>query len=202
MAHPLGSWRIVAVAGLIVLTSCTPTVQPDIPPHPKVTPPAPTLPHIHVPAGTFVRGCGSAVDGALGPLTKWSKSSIIVGSFALVWIRQAARVPASRFREPQAVKILALVKAGHPTLVTVPEQERRHVSLLYDPNATVGNRYRVQDGEESVEFEPCPGGASWAAATQFNGGVIVAGGRCVTLTVTQANESRRIRSAFGKRTCA
>jgi hypothetical protein len=153
-------------------------------------------------AGTFVRSCATAVSGSLGAFSTWSKSSRVVGGFALVWIRQAAQVAPSRFRTPQAVKILALVKSNEQVVLSVPRSERRHVSLIYDPNAFVGT-YRVRDGEDSVRFQPCPGPGSWEGATQFNGGVIVAGARCVTLLVTpDSGESTPMRSAFGKGACA
>lgn len=178
---------VVAIAALMVgcTSSAAPTSQ-----HPPT-------------ARSFLRECSTAVYGSLGRFARWSRSSIIMGPIGFVWIRQAGPVPRSRFSRPQAVKVLALVKQGRSAVVTVPRSERRHVSLLFDPTGFTGGPYRVSDGESSVAFRPCPGESdSWREATQFNGGIIVAGARCVTLDVRpQGSPPRRLRSPFGRGTC-
>lgn len=189
----IGAAMVVVTAALLV--GCTTGAAPTSQRHQLPSRPAAARP--------FQRECGTAVYGSLGRFARWSRSSIIMGPIGLIWIRQAGPVPRSRFSHPQAVKVLALVKQGHSAVVAVPASERRHVSLLFDPTAFTGGPYRVGDGEPSVAFRACSGTSqSWADATQFNGGIIVLGARCVVLDVhSQGSESRRLRSPFGKGTC-
>jgi hypothetical protein len=151
----------------------------------------------------FTRSCPTAVYGSLGKFTRWSRTSIIVGPVSLVWVREAGSVPRSRFDRPQAVKVLALLKQGRSATITVPTSERRRVSLLFDPAGFTGGPYQVGDGESVAAFRACSGGGDpWGEATQFNGGIIVAGARCVSLDVhVTGSPTRRVRSPFGRGTC-
>jgi hypothetical protein len=159
---------------------------------------------------TLVRRCGSDVHGDLGPASRWQRRSVLVGPFALVWIRDAAHVPASRIRSAYeqghgAFKVLALVKLGHEATVAVPAFERRHVALLYD-RSKFAARQTVANGEPVVTFRACrssgQGTASWSAATQFNGGIVVDRPLCVTLDVRiRGSATRRIRAAFARGAC-
>ena len=77
------------------------------------------------------------------------------------------------------------VSAGRQATLTVPPEHRASVALIYtararnreNPGAPGG--YRVDDGEDAVTFGACPD-----AATEFLGGVVVAGARCVPLQIT------------------
>ena len=91
-------------------------------------------------ASLFVRSCGTDVWGDLGPVRRWQRQSIVVGPFALVWIRRARTATTASIRRAYragqgAFKILAVVERGHEATVTVPLGERGHVALLYDPSA-------------------------------------------------------------------
>jgi hypothetical protein len=101
-----------------------------------------------------VRECGTDVYGDLGGRRRWQPRSILVGPFALVWIRDAAQAPRPRraYQARQvAFKILALVKRGHEVTVTVPLSERRHVALGYDPSRW-SEPPTVANGERMVTF--------------------------------------------------
>jgi hypothetical protein len=159
----------------------------------------------------YVRDCGTDVYGDLGPARRWQRRSILVGPFAFVWIRDAARVSnrtiMRAYRAGQgAFKILALVKPGREVTVAVPLAERRHVALLYDPSR-FNQAQTVANGERAVIFRACKragtGRSSWRQATQFNGGIVVDRARCVVLDlrISTRGPSRRIRAAFGKQAC-
>lgn len=77
------------------------------------------------------------------------------------------------------------VSVGRQATVTVPPEHRASVALIYtararnreNPGAPGG--YRVDDGEDAVTLRACPD-----ADTEFLGGVVVAGARCVPLQIS------------------
>jgi hypothetical protein len=160
--------------------------------------------------GTFVRECGTHVYGDLGKPSRWQRRSIVVGPFALVWIRDAARAPA-RTRAYQArqvaFKVLAVVKSGREVVLSVPPFERDHVALGYDPSKW--HRFpTVANGEQTVIFVACrfvtlAEPTSWSAATQFHGEIIVPRPHCVVLDVRVGKDGplRRIKTPFGRGVC-
>jgi hypothetical protein len=98
------------------------------------------------------------------------------------------------------VKLLVEVRSAHPVWVSVPATERRHVSLLFDPRAltAIGSAgARVSQGATTVKFAPC------GPQTAYNGGIIVAGPRCVRLAISdRAGHSRRVVTIdFADREC-
>jgi hypothetical protein len=88
----------------------------------------------------------------------------------------------------------------------VPPGERRHVALLYDRSA-FNRPQTVANGERAVIFRACPPSAGarsgdWAAATQFNGGIVVDSPRCVRLSVrVRGGPARLIAAPFGPVSC-
>jgi hypothetical protein len=160
------------------------------------------------PPGTFVRTCESSVYGDLG--TGWRTRSVVVGPLAFVALCDAATQPASDFRRRggryQGLKVLAVVEVGATVTLTVPAAERRHLSLLYDPDAwNEVNGYRIADGDTAVTFRSCPPAQTplGADGTQFNGGFLVDGPRCATLEVSTPRwkAPRRVTVSFGAGRC-
>jgi hypothetical protein len=157
----------------------------------------------------YVRTCASRVIGDIGAPSAWRSSSITIGrSVLLDGIRGASHAPRVAFggrhgRYP-AGKVLVVVKQGERVTMRVPTSETRVFSLLYDPGSMkANNRYAISQGEHAVTFVACPGtSSSWSRATQFNGGPIVAGARCVSLDVSVGDGPwRTIRVAFGRGAC-
>jgi hypothetical protein len=113
---------VIAIVCAVALSACT-----SDHPHRTVTPstaaPAP-----------FVRECGSA---ALGEPNL--KNAVTIGPLVLVGIPQAAaesrRVFGPHEGRYYGVKVLAVVNGSHDVTVSVSENQRRSVALLYDPNA-------------------------------------------------------------------
>jgi hypothetical protein len=93
--------------------------------------------------------------------------------------------------------VLVIVDRGATVQVDVPQIERRDVSLLYATAQPPGPDYRVRDGDSRVVFHACPD-----RATQFNGGFVVAGPRCVGIDV-RTDGGRRSRESipFGVGSC-
>jgi hypothetical protein len=144
----------------------------------------------------FVRTCETSVYGTLDDPT-WRKQSVIAGPLVFYSADEYAEQPASLFAPIggndgyyAGQKLLVLIRRGAVATVVVPESERRHARLLYNPaDWNDRNAYTDKDGETTVTFEGCPKGASAAvgrrlnAMTQFNGSFVVAGVRCLPLEV-------------------
>jgi hypothetical protein len=84
----------------------------------------------------------------------------------------------------------------------VPEHEVEHISLAYearrveDPDRGMRRTFAISELERAVLFEGCP---SAQGPAEFDGGVFVAGARCVDLDVfvDGATEGERIALGFG-----
>ncbi len=98
---------------------------------------------------------------------------------------------------------LVRIAAGSQATLSVASAQRSSAALIYTRHARNQERpgapgaYRVADGEPSVAFRACR-----QADTDFLGGIVVAGPRCVTMTVTSpGRRPARLRLAFGKHSC-
>lgn len=99
---------------------------------------------------------------------------------------------------------LVHVATGSEATVAVAPSQRDAVSLIFSRQARNRERhgargaYRVRDGDAQVTFRACPN-----AATDFLGGYVVAGARCVHLTVTSPGRpAEDLALPFGGRRCA
>ncbi|MCP9491777.1 MAG: hypothetical protein MSC31_18170 [Solirubrobacteraceae bacterium MAG38_C4-C5] len=95
------------------------------------------------------------------------------------------------------------VSAGSQTTVMVPAEHRPHISLIYTARARdrenlgAQGAYRVDDGDPAVTFRACPD-----EDTEFLGGFVVAGARCVPLRITQPGRPPQDRLlSFGAGEC-
>ena len=168
-------------------------------------PPTTESPPAEIPS-PFVRTCESAVYGQLAP--NWMTRSVVVGPLAFAGLKNAARERARDFqRRPggyDAVKELVVIRTGSTATVSIPRFEWKYVAFLYDPAASPsGNRGRwwlISDGERAVTFRACRQGESpyGSGPTQYNGGFIVDGPRCVALDVRIGDQMpKRVVVSFG-----
>jgi hypothetical protein len=163
----------------------------------------------------FVRTCEASVYGTLDDPT-WRKHSVIAGPLVFYSADQYAEQPASLFAPIPAEnghyagqKLLVFVRRGAVATVIVPESQRRYAALLYNPaDFNDSNEYRIEDGESAVTFKACkkgeasPVGGPLNAMTQFNGGFIVAGVRCVPLEVrVRGQGTMPVTLSFGAGRC-
>lgn len=98
---------------------------------------------------------------------------------------------------------LVRVAAGDEATLSVAPGQRSSVTLIYSRRARNQERrgapgaYRVADGDPAVTFRACP-----SADTDFLGGIVVAGARCVAMTVTSpGRRPALLRLRFGKDSC-
>jgi hypothetical protein len=160
------------------------------------------------------RDCTSSVYGHLGG--NWLSSSVVTGPLAFVRARAYAESTASfaglaggRYR---GTKLLAAVRTGWVARVVVPTGQRRKVAFQYAP-VDFNTAVVPAESEHDVTFTACrPGrpllGPKSARWTQFNGAIVVAGRRCVSLDVFAAKQGhalptsgRRARLSFGAGAC-
>ena len=161
------------------------------------------------------RGCNTSVYGDLGD--GWLPSSVVAGPLVFVRGRVYAR-STSRFRSVSSgryrgSKLLVVVRTGWVARVVVPPAQRAKVALQYAPE-DFNKAVVPAESEHDVTFTACPPrrpflGPASARYTQFNGAIVVAGRRCVTLEVYAAKQGHplpaaptRARLSFGAGRCA
>jgi hypothetical protein len=122
-----------------------------------------------------------------------------------------SRAPSWPERLLPGQKLLVLLRRGAVATVAVRESELRYAALLYNPAVwNDRNAYKVEEGEVAVTFKACkkgergPVGGPLNAMSQFNGGFVVAGVRCVPLDVrVQGREGAiPVRLPFGAGRCS
>jgi hypothetical protein len=174
-------------------------------------------------AAPIVRPCSTRVESGL--FTRrippfYKRTSIRAGPLVLI-AREYARRPPEDFEPVRArpgryylQKIVVLVRAGSVVTLRVPRAERRHVALVYrrsDWDIPYSRGYRLSDGERAVTFRACradepsfvPGKRGRVGRwTEFNGGFVVAGARCVTLHVRSGRRVLPVRLSFGAGRCS
>jgi hypothetical protein len=159
------------------------------------------------PRNAAVRGCGGATadDGAYLDLE--SRQNIRAGPLILYLAGQYANAPRSEFapvrfienapplvrREIRnrtayaAVKQLLVFRGTRAVTLEIQGVGRGHAALLYattpgytEQEARLGLA-QISDGVPAVRFEPCERGTG--PFTQFPGGLVVAGARCLPLHI-------------------
>lgn len=191
-----------AVALLALLTAagagCTASPAPSKP-APSHHVPSRNVPSRHVPSPAlqgYVRPCASSVSGELGPIT--SRANAVAGPIAFVGINGYTQLAPRQLHAHDGtykfVKVLTVVKTGWQVTVKVPASERGSMALLYNPEAFgSGPSYPLSAGEPVVTFPVCGGTHdSWAAATQFPGGLLVRRPMCVHLDISATRGSSRL----------
>ena len=183
--------------------------SPTTPPS-GVTGPSPT------PSRAFVRTCETSVYGKLDA-SGWKNHSVFAGPLVFYYADQFAGQPASDFAPFPAgssyyagQKLLVLLRRGAVATVLVPESKRRNAGLLFDPAEwNDRNTYRIEDADSAVRFKACKKGekstvgAPPTAMTQFNGGFVVAGARCLPLEVRVPGRGTiPVSLSFGAGPCA
>ena len=145
------------------------------------------------------RGCRTAVYGQLARGWRSSPLTVRAGAVSFLYGRSYRKLPARELRGSgsglarryQGQKVLAVVDRGAIATVVVPQRERGQVSLQYQ-SSIPDPPYRISQGTTAVKFEACS-----HASTQFNGGLIVAGPRCVQIDVRQNGQLTRAWFPFG-----
>jgi hypothetical protein len=145
-----------------------------------------------------IRSCKTAVYGQLAHDWRSSPQTVRAGVVSFLYGRSYRDAPARQFRGTgsgmsrryPAQKLLVVIDRGAIATVVVALKDRAQVGLQYQP-AVADPPYRITQGTTAVEFEACH------TSTQFNGGFIVAGPRCVQLDVHHNRKLTRAWIPFG-----
>jgi hypothetical protein len=167
--------------------------------------PATTMPTASAPTaarGVSVRGCASSVWGQLDPTP--TPDDVVAGPLQFRGGRSYRSLTPAELRDSPTLKVLVLVEAGATVTVTIPERQRSHAALLYLPSKFDASR--VRDGDWQVTFRGCRAGERGLSAgrrhTQFNGGFVVDGPRCLSLEVRSAGGApKRVALPFAVGRC-
>jgi hypothetical protein len=99
-----------------------------------------------------------------------------------------------------AVKLLLVIEGSRAVTIAIPKAERGNASLLYAAKRGYTGEERrlglaqVSDGHSAVRLEPCTKGRG--RFTEFPGGLVVAGARCLQLDVWVAGSGMPIERAL------
>lgn len=94
------------------------------------------------------------------------------------------------------------IEAGRQATITVPREHRRSAALVYTLHARnrekpgAAGAYRVADGEHSLTVRACED-----TDTEFRGGIVVEGARCVPIRVRFGRSRVRRLLSFGADQC-
>lgn len=167
----------VAIVSALVFAACTSDGPHSTSDHQLPT----TMAAVEAAPAPLIRVCESAVIGQPN-----MNNAFTIGPLVMVGI---PRAESSRVFKPHegryaGIKLLAVVNGSDDVTVSVSENQRGSVALLYDPEArATKNGYLFSAGDPRVTFKACPG-----TEAQYNGGFIAKRPICVSLDV-QSEES-------------
>lgn len=152
----------------------------------------------------FSRGCDSLIYS--GPLADLPQD-VDIGPLKFSALDEAASMDAVNF-QPDAEGRFAVLKfpvgvrgeALGPVVVTIAEEDRSHARFGYDPARWASGRLALGEGDYALSLEVCN-----QQDTQYNGGFVVDGPGCVTLSVVNASNGQTLTEAlvpFGRSDCS
>jgi hypothetical protein len=161
----------------------------------------------------FARRCDSRVEGPEGLK---AGAAVAAGGVRFDALGDAAHLSASDLAPLKhrylAYKTVTEVDAGRTVTVEIGSGSRPYARLLYDASRfREDGRYLLAEGETGVTFSACAasqprsaGAGTVGRRTEFNGGFIVAGRRCVSLFISSraTPQQARVVVAFGVPRCS
>jgi hypothetical protein len=163
-----------------------------------VSTPPPDLPSVSPAAGTVLSSCELANAGAVGPESDWKPGSIEAGP---LYFEPGGMARMSRGGDvgdrPElyvAIVVLAGLRPGSTVVLEATHAGRPFIRFLYGPNDsfTPGMKVTMRSGEAGVTFEACPRGTGFApgqVVTDYYGGFVISGNRCVPVEVRAPGRS-------------
>jgi hypothetical protein len=147
-----------------------------------------------------VRTCRTSGKGGLSAQSY--ADSLVVGPIALGSLGNVPddvlpRRPAQASSFP-AVESIAVLRAGSSVTVAIPSRERAFVGFIYDERKFRGDGlYRIDDLDHVVRFDACRDRRFNGGVSQFDGGIVVDGPRCVSLDFYVGSSPRALRRRIG-----
>lgn len=161
------------------------------------------------PHATVVRRCDQQHTGVgYGGLTGLaSRQALHVGPLALSALGTFALdqlVPGyRRVKRYGPIESIAVIDAGATATVAISRPDRAFAGLLYDQRKFRDDGlYRVRDLDAVVRFEACSDRSFNHGVSQYDGGLVIAGRRCITILVYISGRARpETRRVPAKGTC-
>jgi hypothetical protein len=154
--------------------------------------------------GTVLSGCATANPGAVG--NTW-RSGLKVGPLYFLPGNAAVspRAGGSVGSKPHlyvVVLVIAGLKPGSTVVVRAAPAGRGDIRFLFGPadSMNAGTAYTMSSGETGVTFVACPAGTGFAASqtvTDYYGGFLVRGYRCVPVEVWADGRGQPFRVGLG-----
>ncbi len=160
--------------------------------------------------GTVLAGCdkanvGQVASSNLAP--DWRGAATKAGPLSFVDVGGHSTISGSKNTGQKAVlyamaAVITGVTPGATVVVRVAQAGQGHLRFLYGPadSLNAGTVYTMASGESGVTFVMCPQGGVASAAqpiTDYYGGVLVDGARCVPVDVWPPQETKAIRINLG-----
>lgn len=156
-------------------------------------------------AGTVLAGCGAANPGAVG--SGW-QSGLKAGPLyftpraAAISARHSVRTRAGPPQLYAVVVVIAGLRPGSAVVVRPAPAAVPYLRFLFGPQDSLnpGTRYTMRSGESGVTFVACAAGTGFASGqtvTDYYGGFLVSGNRCVPIRVWAADRAAPYRASLG-----
>jgi hypothetical protein len=187
----VGAGCVLAVAALALaappVTHALRGAAPGRPPvAPAIAAPTPTAA-----PGTVLSGCGSAIIGQLG--SHWRTGGREAGP---LWFLSGGH-SRGRLQVYVLITVITGVRPGAAVVVRVAPEGRPYLRFLFGPQDSLqaGTPYTMGSGEAGVTFTACAAGSG--LYTDYYGGMLVAGQRCVPVDVWPPGTARPITVRLG-----
>ena len=203
--------RGLVIAGLALVAGCTSSTNPPGPAQGTGAQgsSAPGSQSASPVSAPFLRTCDTSVYGDLG--SDWRKGGLAAGPLTFVGLGSVGSAAADDFAPHagryRSIKALAVVDQGADVTVSIATADLGHAALIYDPSSIRDDGlYAVNDGESAVTFRSCAKGQKnalgYAGPTQFNGGFVVDGPRCLAVDVVASGRPpQRLVISMGRGRC-
>ncbi len=136
--------------------------------------------------GTVLSGCNGADQGSVGRLKRPRPARLPL------WFLPGGH-SSGRIRLYVAIAVLRNIRPGSVVVVRVPQTYQHDLRLLYGPADSLnpGTKYSMRSGETGVTFEACSPPGPTGGITDYYGGYLVRGKRCVPVRVWSAGSNLR-----------
>jgi hypothetical protein len=143
--------------------------------------------------GTVQRSCDTAGQNGLSP--DYRHHALVVGPLSLGSVRDLPRPgdPLPRVgARLGALEVIVVVPAGRQATLTIPRVDRSHVRLIYDQSKFRDDgAYLLRTLDSAVHFTACQSRRFNNGVSQFDGGFVVDGRRCVRFSVREPGSAVR-----------
>jgi hypothetical protein len=148
--------------------------------------------------GTVLAGCdhanvGQAASGNLPP--SWRGRAGNAGPLSFLNLGGHSNISGNKLTLYVSTVVLTGLRPGATVVVRVPAADRQYLRFLYGPGDSLnsGTVYTMGSGEPGVTFVMCPPDGSPASSepiTDYYGGLLIEGARCVPVDVSPPGRAR------------